>query len=166
MRRNFVLVTVLAIMFVASITLAAKNGAVKSPLVETFNGGQSGGVNSTILNGQPGGWVLMNINAKGVLIVTMHLDVPGAPDDAVQDIWVDTLFGTSGTVDPFMTLNAAGKGTKQIKVQLTGLDGTDTVSVWADTLGGAGGVATDPSPTPVPVPKSKNWFSNHKTAYF
>ena len=158
MRRNFLLVAILAIMFVASITLAAKNGAVKSPLVETFNGGQSGGVNSTILNGQPGGWVLMNINAKGVLIVTMHLDVPGAPDDAVQGIRLVVSYSSSVhliIVDPFMTLNAAGKGTKQIKVPLTIPSGTDTVTVYPYTMGGAGYFGIDPYPVSVPVPKVK-----------
>ncbi len=145
MRRNFVLVTVLAIMFVASITLAAKNGAVKSPLV------------SGAPNGQPGGgWVNMNINAKGVLIVTIHLDVPGEPG-AVQNILVGTPFGVSDIVPGFMTLNAAGKGTKQIKVQLelTGLDDEEAIKVWVDTDGDAGYFITDPFPVSVPVPKVK-----------
>ncbi len=137
MRRNFLLVTVLAIMFVASITLAAKNGAVKSPLADGER--------------QPAGWVNMNINANGVLIVTMHLDVPGAPG-AVQNILVYTPLGTSNVVDPFMTLNAAGKGTKQIKVPLTIPDGVDTVQVRASTLGHAGFFGTDPYLTLVPVP--------------
>ncbi len=143
MRRNFVLVTVLAIMFVASITFAARNGAVKSPLV------------SVQLNGQTfGGWVLMNINAKGVLIVTMHLDVPGEPG-AVQDIMVSTPFG-SIQINPFMTLNAAGKGTKQIKVPLSITPSiTKTVWVIVHTSGDAGDFETDPFSVSVPVPKVK-----------
>ncbi len=144
MRRNFLLVTVLAIMFVASITLAAKNGAVKSPLVDRDTG-------------QPAGWVNMNINAKGVLILTVHLDVPGAPG-AVQNINLWTQSGTglrNHTVHAFVTLNAAGKGTKQIKVPLTIPAGTNTVEVYVSAYGEAGNFETDPYPVSVPVPKVK-----------
>ncbi len=134
MRRNFVLVTVLAIMLVASISLAAKNGAVKSPLANADTR-------------ETAGWVNMNINAKGVLIVTMHLDVPGNPG-AVQDMFLNiqvrNQFGNFSLMiqyPSFMTLNAAGKGTKQIKVQLTGLD---ILGVRPYTSGDAGDFETDP----------------------
>ncbi len=54
-----------------------------------------------------------------------------------------------------MTLNTAGKGTKQIKVPLTIPAKTDTVEVWAYTMGDAGFFRTDPYLTIVPVPKVK-----------
>jgi len=140
MKRHTLFAALVAMVLVTSITLGAGKGAVKSPLEVsplpwTPNQGD--------------GWVIANINANDVLIVTMHIEdgLPGAD----QDILVQTPFGGTPIILQFVTLNAAGNATGQIKVPLTIPDGVDAVPVQVDTYGASGYLVTDPIVVPVPT---------------
>jgi len=109
-----------------------KNGAGKAPLYDSNPYTCDGGAGD--LSGETYGFVVMNINGKGDLIVEVSLK--GATPNETYDIWVNQNLGacplSSPTAPDALTTNKKGNG--NVKVKLPAVDGA--TNFWVSAVGG------------------------------
>jgi len=109
-----------------------KNGAGKGSLYDS--GGYTCMGGAADVSGETFGFVIMNINGKGDLIIEVSLK--GATPDETYDIWVNQTPGTcplgSPTAPGALTTN--GKGNGNVKVKLEAVDGA--TNFWVSAVGG------------------------------
>ncbi len=109
-----------------------KNGAGKGSLYDSV--GWDCMVGPTDVSGETFGFVVMNINGKGDLVIEVSLK--GATPNDTYDIWVNQDPGAcplgSPTVPAGLTTN--GKGNGNVKVRLDAIDGA--TNFWVSAVGG------------------------------